>query len=65
MQIVTAKLVVAAGPLPSSVSNGLQTVLSGNVKKTLICVALWLPSAVVEEGRDYLPALQPHLTRIA
>jgi hypothetical protein len=43
MQLVTAKLVVAAGPLPSGVSTALHTVLEGNVKKPLISAALWLP----------------------
>jgi hypothetical protein len=43
MQMVTAKLVVAAGPLPPGVSDALQTVLTGNVKKALISIALWLP----------------------
>ena len=43
MQLVTAKLVVAAGPLPAEVSGSLQALLDGNIKKVLISVALWLP----------------------
>jgi hypothetical protein len=43
MQIGTAQLVTAAGPLPSGVSDALHSLLSGNVKKTLISMALWLP----------------------
>ena len=43
MQVVTAKLVVAAGPLPPAVATALETMLEGNVKKVLISVALWLP----------------------
>ena len=43
MQLVTAKLVVAAGPLPPAISSALHHVLEGNVKKVLISMALWLP----------------------
>ena len=43
MQLVTAKLVVGAGPLPSAVSGSLQSLLEGNMKKVLISMALWLP----------------------
>lgn len=43
MQVLTAKLVVAAGPLPHAVSQALDTMLEGNVKKVLISVGLWLP----------------------
>jgi hypothetical protein len=43
MQMVTAQLVTAAGPLPSGVSDALHSLLSGNVQKTLISMALWLP----------------------
>ncbi|MBV9527432.1 DUF2569 family protein [Sphingomonas sp.] len=43
MQVATAKLVVAAGPLPESVAVALQNMLTGNVKKVLISMALWLP----------------------
>lgn len=43
MQIVTAKLVVAAGPLPPAVATALESMLVGNSKKVLISVALWLP----------------------
>jgi hypothetical protein len=43
MQLVTAKLVTASGPLPHGVSSALHNLLEGNVKKVLISVALWLP----------------------
>lgn len=43
MQLLTAELVTAAGPLPPAVASALQNVLDGNVKKVLISVALWLP----------------------
>ena len=43
MQLLTAKLVVAAGPLPPAVATALQSMLEGNVKKVLISAALWLP----------------------
>lgn len=43
MQLVTAKLVVAAGPLPPDVAFALQNMLAGNVKKVLISMAVWLP----------------------
>jgi hypothetical protein len=43
MQLVTAKLVTAAGPLPAGVSWALHNLLEGNVKKVMISIALWLP----------------------
>ena len=43
MQLVIAKVVVGAGPLPPAVSSALQHLLEGNVKKVLISVVLWLP----------------------
>jgi hypothetical protein len=43
MQLATAKLVTAAGPLPQAVSTALHNLLEGNVKKVLISMALWLP----------------------
>lgn len=43
MQLVTAKLVAAAGPLPPAVARSLDAMLEGNVKKVLISVAVWLP----------------------
>ena len=42
MQLLTAEL-VAAHKLPAAVAGSLQTLLEGNVKKTLISVAIWLP----------------------
>lgn len=43
MQLGTASLVQQAGHVPASVASALTTMLTGNVKKTLISVALWLP----------------------
>ena len=43
MQVFTAKLVVAAGPLPPAVASALESMLEGNVKKVLISAGLWLP----------------------
>lgn len=43
MQLATAKLVTAAGPLPAAVSSALHNLLEGNIKKVLISLALWLP----------------------
>ena len=42
MQIVTAQL-VASTNVPAGVAHALQAFLTGNVKKVLISVALWLP----------------------
>jgi hypothetical protein len=43
MQLLTAKMVTAAGGLPPAVASALHTLLEGNVKKVLISMALWLP----------------------
>ena len=43
MQLIIAKLVGAAGPLPAGVSTALHSLLEGNVQKVLIGMALWLP----------------------
>jgi hypothetical protein len=43
MQMGTASLVQHAGHVPPAVADALSTMLTGNVKKTLISVALWLP----------------------
>ena len=43
MQLLTAQMVAAAGDLPASVGAALTGLLDGNIKKTLISVALWLP----------------------
>lgn len=43
MQLVTAKLVTAAGYVPPAVAHELQNLLFGNVQKVLISVVLWLP----------------------
>jgi hypothetical protein len=43
MQVVTAELVFSAGSVPPAVASALRTLLTGNVKKVLISMALWLP----------------------
>jgi hypothetical protein len=43
MQLFTAEWVARAGDLPPTVATALTSVLEGNIKKTLISVALWLP----------------------
>ena len=43
MQLFTAEMVTRAGGLPPAVATALHGLLDGNVKKTLISVALWLP----------------------
>lgn len=43
MQLFTAELVTRSGDLPPGVATALHGLLDGNVKKTLISVALWLP----------------------
>ena len=43
MQLVTAQMVAAAGALPPNVGAALTGLLDGNIKKTLISIALWLP----------------------
>ena len=43
MQVVTAELVARAGHLPPGVALALQSLLTGNVEKVLISMALWLP----------------------
>lgn len=43
MQLATAKLVVAAGPVPPAVANALHGLLYGNIEKVLISVFVWLP----------------------
>jgi hypothetical protein len=43
MQLVTAKLVVAASPVPGPVADALHRLLYGNIEKTLISIAVWLP----------------------
>lgn len=43
MQLVTAKLVGAAGHVPPAVAGALQGLLDGNVEKVLISVFVWLP----------------------
>lgn len=49
MQLVTAKLVVHAGGLPNGVAEALHALLDGNVKKTLISIALWLPYLLLSQ----------------
>jgi len=43
MQLITASLVAHTGGLPPAVADALHSMLGGNVKKTLISMALWLP----------------------
>jgi hypothetical protein len=43
MQLVTAQLVAASPDLPSGVAAALTALLTGNVKKVLISIAVWLP----------------------
>jgi hypothetical protein len=43
MQLGTAGLVKHAGHVPAGVADALTNMLTGNVKKTLISVGLWLP----------------------
>ena len=43
MQLMTASLVAHTGGLPPAVADALHSMLGGNVKKTLISMALWLP----------------------
>ena len=43
MQLGTASLVDHAGHVPPAVADALTTMLTGNVKKTLISIGLWLP----------------------
>jgi len=43
MQLVTAKLVAAAGNVPPKVAFALEHLLYGNVEKVLISVVIWLP----------------------
>lgn len=43
MQLVTAEMVAGTPGLPQQVADALHMLLSGNTKKVLISVALWLP----------------------
>jgi hypothetical protein len=43
MQLFTAELVTRSGDLPQGVAEALQNLLTGNVKKALISIGLWLP----------------------
>src|SRR6185295_15990831 len=43
MQLITASLVANTAGLPPPVAQALHSMLDGNVKKTLISMALWLP----------------------
>jgi hypothetical protein len=43
MQLFTASLVSSSDDLPAKVGSALHAMLEGNVKKTLISMALWLP----------------------
>jgi hypothetical protein len=61
MQLFTAELVVRAGHLPHGVAVALESLLTGNVKKALISIALWLPYLLLSKRvnvtyRHRLPA---------
>jgi hypothetical protein len=43
MQLFTAELVTRSGDLPQGVAIALENLLTGNVKKALISIGLWLP----------------------
>jgi hypothetical protein len=43
MQLVTGTLVANAGNVPPKVAEALQSLLYGNIEKTLISVTIWLP----------------------
>ena len=43
IQVVTGQLVAGMAGLPANVADALQPVLTGNVKKALISIALWMP----------------------
>lgn len=49
MQLLTAKLVAAAGQVPPAVAEALQGLLYGNAQKVLISVALWLPYLLLSQ----------------
>jgi hypothetical protein len=49
MQLITAKLVVAAGPIPASVTPLLTVLLEANTQKVLISMALWLPYLLLSQ----------------
>ena len=50
MQLFTAKMVVGSGYVPTAVASALQSLLDGNMKKTLISMALWLPYLLLRHG---------------
>jgi hypothetical protein len=61
MQLLTAELVVRAGHLPHGVAVALESLLTGNVKKALISIGLWLPYLLLSKRvnityRHRLPA---------
>jgi hypothetical protein len=43
MQLVTARMVVAAGHVPPQIAGALHGLLYGNVEKVLISICVWLP----------------------
>lgn len=47
MQFVIAKTITSAGPVPDIVAGPFATLLSDNVRKVLISMAIWLPYLVV------------------
>jgi hypothetical protein len=49
MQMTIAKLVTGTAGLPPAVANALHGLLDGNVKKSLISIAIWLPYLLLSE----------------
>lgn len=47
MQLAIARGVATAGPLPPEVEVALQSLLTGNMKKVLISVSIWLPYLIL------------------
>ncbi len=47
MQLAIAGGVAAAGPLPTDVQTSLASLLSGNIKKVLISVTVWMPYLIL------------------
>jgi hypothetical protein len=61
MQLVTGTLVANAGNVPPKVAEALQSLLYGNIEKTLISVTIWLPYLLLSKRvnityRHRLPA---------
>ncbi len=48
-QLGIAQWVVHAGPVPGSVADALAELIAGNIKKTLISAAIWLPYLILSD----------------